>query len=673
VAVVKFKLLPASPTEHSLEGRAFVFSAFAVSVLSIVLYGQEYLIPAVGLGVAAIGHVVSYRGRNKPRTFWGQAVIASLVFAALAYFLADSVAALFGGVLPQANFALLLVAVTSFDLKTRRNNYSSLWISLAILYLAAVYAWDYPFGVLVALWAVCLAGFWACSNLTRMGAARASVPPRGAAMLVVGALALGLAAFVFIPQPAIDPTGPLVVSLPSYAQFKGEMESPALPLVQVGGDSSTIDLRFRGRLGDSPVMYVRTGAPAYWRGLIFDTYKDGAWTASRKGFVAQFPPYIPARLLGPAPLHSAGTFVQVFRIARTLPGVINAAYPIQSLYAPVTAIRQDAYGAFRTPDVLKAGMTYSVVSYIPNLSAQELQQDEWGIGSVPEGNRAYVDTGSLSLGAQRLTQQIAEAAIGTSDTFTQYDMVMALTTYLQKHYRYTLEIGHVPPGRDPVDWFLFDVKLGYCEQFATAEVLMLRSLGIPARLVTGYATGSYDPILNQAVVRERDAHAWVEVWFPGHGWVPFDPTPGVSGLAATRFPNHWAGGGLARLIPHLSVGAPAAALGSLGILALIGPAIAIAVAAVVLLFWLRSRRRRRAGATGSPPLPGESELLRLYERLQARLGRRRAPPETPLEYWRDAGAPEPVLEEVTHAVNEGAYAGRWPEPAKVQELSDRLK
>jgi hypothetical protein len=121
------------------------------------------------------------------------------------------------------------------------------------------------------------------------------------------------------------------------------------------------------------------------------------------------------------------------------------------------------------------------------------------------------------------------------------------------------------------------------------------------------------------------------------------------------------------------VGAPAAALGSLGILALIGPAIAIAVAAVVLLFWLRSRRRRRAGATGSPPLPGESELLRLYERLQARLGRRRAPPETPLEYWRDAGAPEPVLEEVTHAVNEGAYAGRWPEPAKVQELSDRLK
>src|SRR5258708_12665152 len=144
------------------------------------------------------------------------------------------------------------------------------------------------------------------------------------------------------------------------------MESAALLLVQVGGDSRTIDLRFRGRLGDSPVMYVRTGAPAYWRGLIFDTYKDGAWSASRRGFVAQFPPYIPSRLLGPAPLHSAGTFVQVFRIARTLPGVINAAYPIQTLYPPVTAIRQDPYGTPPPPPLFKPGLTYSPSPHIPN-------------------------------------------------------------------------------------------------------------------------------------------------------------------------------------------------------------------------------------------------------------------------------------------------------------------
>ncbi|HUZ86857.1 MAG TPA: hypothetical protein VNF26_07885, partial [Candidatus Baltobacterales bacterium] len=145
--------LPASPVENSLEGRAFVFSGFAVAVLGIVLYGQDYVVPALGLVAAGVGHVVSYRERGGKRGFWRQALLACLVFAALFYVISDSALALFGGQLPQANFAILLVAITSFDLKTRRNCYSSLWISLAILYLAAVYAWDYPFGILVALWA----------------------------------------------------------------------------------------------------------------------------------------------------------------------------------------------------------------------------------------------------------------------------------------------------------------------------------------------------------------------------------------------------------------------------------------------------------------------------------------------------------------------------------------
>jgi len=193
---------------------------------------------------------------------------------------------------------------------------------------------------------------------------------------------------------------------------------------------------------------------------------------------------------------------------------------------------------------------------------------------------------------------------------------------------------------------------------------MLRSLGIPARLATGYATGDYDSVLNQAVVRERDAHAWVEVWFGSHGWVPVDPTPGVSPLAATQFPSHWAAGGVARLIPHLTIGAPAAALGSLGALGAIAPAIAIALAVVVIYAWLR----RRTWRLSPKPQPGESELLRLYERLQRRMGRRRAPPETPLEY--QEAMQSAVLTDVTSAVNEGVYAGRWPDARRVRELAE---
>jgi transglutaminase-like putative cysteine protease len=664
----RFLRLPASPVENALYARVFAFLGFGIATLAVVLYGQDYVVPAVGVLVAGIGHTVSYRGRARKRSVAGQVLVAGLVIAALAYFLADSVGAIFGGVLPQANFAILLVAVTSFDLKTRRNCYSSLWISLAILYLAAIFAWDYAFGLLVALWVVCLAGFWVTSHLRRMEA-RPAAPIRPVAVTLIGALALGLAGFILIPQPSDLAPNPLVVSLPNFTSFRGEIENPALPLIQISGDPSgatgSIDLHFRGRLGNSPVMYVRTGAPAYWRGLVFDTYRGGAWTASNRSYVT-FQPYIPPRFLPQAPLDNLGTFVQVFRVVRTLPGVISAAYPIQSLYAPVAALRQDAYGTFRTPDVLRPGQTYSVVSYLPNLSAEELRKYQ-NAALAPDGNNEYLDSSNLSERARQLAADVVSDAAATG---FQYDIVMALTNYLQHNYRYSLELGHVPPGLDPVDWFLFDAKIGYCEQFATAEVLMLRSLGIPARLATGYSTGDYDPVLNQSIVREHDAHAWVEVWFPGHGWVPVDPSPGFAALPATKFPDHWAAGGIARLIPHLSIGAPIAALGSLGVLAAIPPAVAIAFVVVLLWAWFRTRRR----GIRIRSAPGESELLRLYDRVQRRLKRRRAPPETPLEYRHSAraGPIEPLLEELTDAVNEGAYAGRWPAPKRVKELADRL-
>lgn len=658
------RLLPASPVEESPEARAFVFAGFAVACIGVVLYGQDYVIPAAGLAIAAAGHLVSYRGRGKGRSFGGQVLVASLVFAAMAYFLADSVGAIFGGEMPQANFAILLVAVTSFDLKTRRNCYSSLWISLAILYLAAVYAWDYLFALLVGAWFVCLAGFWTASYLRRLGATF-KVPVGASATAMLGAVLAGALAFIMIPQPGSIPSGPLVVSLPSFSQFKGEIENPALPLVQFTGSSNNVDLRYRGRLGDSPVMYVRTGAPAYWRGLVFDTYSGGVWTSTRLG-ATPFPPYVPGRLLGPAPDHNLGTFVQTFHLLRTLPGVVNAAYPIQSLYVPVGQLARDAYGTFHTPDPLSAGATYSVVSYIPDLSAARLMQDP--MPEIGAGDPAWpVDPGNLSTAARSLA---ARAVAG--HTANEYDLVTTLTSYLQHNYRYSLDLGHVPPGRDPVDWFLFDAKIGYCEQFATAETLMLRSLGIPARLATGYSTGQYDPVLNQSVVREKDAHAWVEAWFPNDGWVPVDPSPGYAGLPATQFPNHWAAGGIAQLLPHLTIGASPVVLASFGFLGAVPLGLAIAFVVVLAYAWLRRRLTRRCARPAAPP--GSSELLDLYDRLQARAGRRRAPPETPLEYWglMRSVPEEDLLEDVTNAVNEGVYAGRWPARERVEELAERL-
>ncbi|MEP7105623.1 MAG: transglutaminaseTgpA domain-containing protein, partial [Chloroflexota bacterium] len=196
--------LPASPVEDSAAARACAWAAFGVAAAAIAFYGQDYVVPPLAVAIAALGHGVSHRRRHRPRGALRQLVIAGLVFACLAYFVLDSVGGVFGGQLPQAHFALLLVAVTSFDLKTRRNLYSSMWISLAVLYLAAVYAWDYPFGLFIAAWAISLAAFWLASNLRRIGA-RLQVPPRPVTATGAGVAALGIFAFWLLPQPTAHP------------------------------------------------------------------------------------------------------------------------------------------------------------------------------------------------------------------------------------------------------------------------------------------------------------------------------------------------------------------------------------------------------------------------------------------------------------------------------------
>ncbi len=113
----------------------------------------------------------------------------------------------------------------------------------------------------------------------------------------------------------------------------------------------------------------------------------------------------------------------------------------------------------------------------------------------------------------------------TAGRTNPYDQANAIETYLRAGYTYTLTPTVPPRDVDPLEYFLFTSKEGYCEYFASAMGDMLRSLGIPTRLVNGYGPGTFDERLGRYVVREADAHTWVEAYFPGYGWIPFEPTP----------------------------------------------------------------------------------------------------------------------------------------------------
>jgi len=113
----------------------------------------------------------------------------------------------------------------------------------------------------------------------------------------------------------------------------------------------------------------------------------------------------------------------------------------------------------------------------------------------------------------------------TAGATNPYDQAAAIEQYLRGNYTYTLTPGLPPPGTDAEDYFLFTSREGYCQYFATAMADLLRSIGVPVRLVNGYGPGSYDDHQRRFVVREYDAHTWPEVYFPSYGWIPFEPTP----------------------------------------------------------------------------------------------------------------------------------------------------
>lgn len=135
-------------------------------------------------------------------------------------------------------------------------------------------------------------------------------------------------------------------------------------------------------------------------------------------------------------------------------------------------------------------------------------------------------------------RDLAEEIIVNANALNTFDQAKAIEAYLrdQNNYKYSTQIAQPPANVDRTDWFLFESKEGYCEYYASAMVVMLRHLQIPARLATGYAPGTYDASLKKYVVKESAAHAWVEVYFPGYGWIEFEPTPSQASVNRDPIP-----------------------------------------------------------------------------------------------------------------------------------------
>ena len=219
--------------------------------------------------------------------------------------------------------------------------------------------------------------------------------------------------------------------------------------------------------------------------------------------------------------------------------------------------RADIVGdSIRVDSPLSGGDSYTVQTRIPEATPADLTAaPSYDPSEVPAGSTRLratfwgdpvdvplwgsgapaVDPGLL--GPYAAVHDLAVRVAG--DAATPYAAVNRIEAYLRTNYTYDEQPPYptslpdgwpadMPQGRPPLVDFLFGSRRGYCQHFAGSMAVMLRSLGIPARVAVGYTGGRFDSKSDRWVVTDRDAHAWVEVWFPGYGWLPFDPTPGRS-------------------------------------------------------------------------------------------------------------------------------------------------
>ena len=293
---------------------------------------------------------------------------------------------------------------------------------------------------------------------------------------------------------------------------------------------------------DTPVMQVRTSGRTLLRGTIKNEYDGHAWADSTSG----------RRYLYVNP--------RFYALRRDL---FDQKRPSDAIRAQLPAgetitvlMRADAASTLYLTQRFSALSGHEIVPYFSPASevfgtrslafgdsytftGLRLSGDIPGIReavlAAAHHSDAYADTvraDYLALPDGVETGVYALAGQITQDAQTDFDRAAALCAYLRSAYPYTLTQNVPPAGRDFVSWFLLDERQGYCTSFATAMAVMARMVGLPARYIEGYAAVPDSDSV--ARVTQQQAHAWVEIYFSGFGWLPFDPTPGTNDAGGTR-------------------------------------------------------------------------------------------------------------------------------------------
>ncbi|HLF69780.1 MAG TPA: DUF3488 and transglutaminase-like domain-containing protein, partial [Actinomycetota bacterium] len=536
--------------EDSIALRVAVASAVLASMIGVI--AQDIVSGPVAflvLVLTPLGYLFSWYRRSS-RNIVLKVLLAAGAVMALANFLqrlgaATSVEAARA---PLAEIFLYVQMLHSFDLPRRRDLHFSLASSITLIAMGGSLALSGDYVFFFVPWGVAALVALHLSYASEVGlrsGARPDATSRRVGLPGIRVIAAGIVVvilatatvFMLLPRtggskltasfqlPSLGkllPVGSGIVN-PSFPTLFGSPDGP----FGVGrggyyGFADQLDLRIRARLSDEIVLRVRAPQAQFWRGAVFDVYSNSMWTQSndRKRALTGLHAFIPSEPANAINLRGSSEMLQTFYVEQPQPNLVFAAYRPEEVWFPVGGVRVNDRMSLQAPVVLPPGTVYSVLSRVPTPSGGDLAVTTEG--TPPALLSRYTQLPS-ELPA-RVHHLAAELAGPHPTIIAKAD---AIQRWLRSNTRYKIDIPPQPRGTDAVDHFLFEDRRGYCEQMATAMTVMLRSQGVPARLATGYDSGDRDLLSGYFEVKQSDAHSWVEVYFPGTGWIEFDPTHAV--------------------------------------------------------------------------------------------------------------------------------------------------
>lgn len=539
---------PREPSENSIPFRLSVFILVSISILTASSYSSSLYDGFVSVVIMALGFLISWYRRDK-NNWHIKTAMAVILLIILFRYLEELLSNPFDTRLTLANLLIYLSVLHSYDIPGRKNLAYAIFIGIILMGVSATINRDMFFmlpGILflIVLWVV-----WRLDSRSAAGrpvlrsedmVRDLSISRRVVAFTAVGVILVSLLVFVSLPHfdnRKMMQQMPVSVKISFPKDYKkgiqelpqsggGDAKEKLKQKLDSGeafyGFSSDMDLNYRGKLSNKIAMRVRSSQGVYWRGMAYDTYADNKWVMSKPDEVLELGsenlPINPLPQWDSPKFISAGRpLIQTFFIEEDMSNLIlMASYPTE-IYFPTYKVDQDIYGGYRSPIGLVGGITYTVVSVIPDYDPDRLRKAKSRIPAAHLGNYLQVPD-KLKPELTMLAQSI------TASASNDYDRASAIESYLQLNYKYNLDVPQLPEGVDNVENFLFSSKEGYCEHFASSMVLLCRSIGIPARVVTGFSPGKRNPFTHYYEVRWSNAHAWVEVYFERYGWVPFEPT-----------------------------------------------------------------------------------------------------------------------------------------------------